>query len=37
MLADAWAWRESHPDGYADRTPDGSASVAPQRVAATAG
>jgi len=36
MLADAWAWRESHPDGYADR-PSETSGVAPaQRVAATA-
>jgi UDP-glucose 4-epimerase len=37
MLADAWAWRERHPNGYADR--DGaSAGMAPTpRIAATAG
>jgi UDP-glucose 4-epimerase len=36
MLADAWAWREAHPAGYADRDTDGVGPV-PQRVAATAG
>ena len=25
MLADAWAWRETHPDGYADPRRDGAA------------
>ncbi len=36
MLADAWAWREAHPDGYADA---GTAAQPPppERVAATAG
>ncbi|MGH2444970.1 MAG: UDP-glucose 4-epimerase GalE, partial [Candidatus Limnocylindria bacterium] len=24
MLTDAWAWREAHPNGYADRAADGS-------------
>jgi UDP-glucose 4-epimerase len=37
MLADAWAWRERHPDGYADR-PGEAANIAPTpRIAATAG
>ncbi|HSK93273.1 MAG TPA: UDP-glucose 4-epimerase GalE [Candidatus Angelobacter sp.] len=35
MLADAWAWRESHPHGYRAATGDASAS-APPRVAASA-
>ena len=37
MLADAWAWREAHPNGYADAAADGSGPLPPQRVAATAG
>ena len=39
MLADAWAWREAHPHGYADRgAGDGTAAIgAEDRVAATAG
>ena len=37
MLADAWAWREAHPSGYADAASDGTGPVSPQRVAATAG
>jgi len=37
MLADAWAWRETHPNGYADRPPDSAGVVPTQRVAATAG
>ncbi|MBA3740923.1 MAG: UDP-glucose 4-epimerase GalE [Chloroflexi bacterium] len=39
MLADAWAWREKHPAGYADgASTDGAARAAPgERVAATAG
>jgi UDP-glucose 4-epimerase len=32
MLADAWAWRETHPQGYADPRHDGAA-VPVQRVA----
>ncbi len=37
MLADAWAWREAHPSGYAGDATDGTAPIPPQRVAATAG
>ena len=37
MLADAWAWREANPQGYADDGTDGAAPLPPQRVAATAG
>jgi UDP-glucose 4-epimerase len=37
MLADAWAWRQAHPDGYADRPGDGTAPVPSERVAASAG
>ena len=37
MLADAWAWREAHPNGYADEAADATAPLPPQRVAATAG
>jgi UDP-glucose 4-epimerase len=37
MLADAWAWREAHPNGYADAASDGAGPLPPQRVAATAG
>jgi len=38
MLADAWAWREAHPAGYADGTGAGAASMpSEERVAATAG
>ena len=39
MLADGWAWRESHPTGYATPTaPDASSNgAAGERVAATAG
>ncbi len=37
MLADAWAWRESHPNGYADAASDSADPMPPQRVAATAG
>jgi UDP-glucose 4-epimerase len=40
MLADAWAWRERHPHGYADRQRgDGArrATASGDRVAATAG
>jgi UDP-glucose 4-epimerase len=37
MLADAWAWREAHPGGYADETGGGSDQPFPQRVAASAG
>lgn len=37
MLADAWAWREAHPKGYADDASDGTGRLPPARVAATAG
>ena len=37
MLADAWAWREAHPDGYADDASESTGPIPPQRVAATAG
>jgi UDP-glucose 4-epimerase len=37
MLADAWAWRESHPRGYADDASESTGPIPPQRVAATAG
>jgi UDP-glucose 4-epimerase len=37
MLADAWAWREAHPAGYADRVGDESRPIQAERVAATAG
>jgi hypothetical protein len=37
MLADAWAWRETHPGGYADQGGDGAAIAPTQRVAVTAG
>jgi hypothetical protein len=37
MLADAWAWREAHPNGYADRGAEGNGLAPAQRVAATAG
>ena len=38
MLSDAWAWRETHPNGYADRAADSNGLAPPaQRVAATAG
>ena len=37
MLADAWAWREAHPNGYADAASDGAGSMPSERVAATAG
>jgi UDP-glucose 4-epimerase len=37
MLADAWAWREANPAGYAGRIGDVSARVPAERVAATAG
>ena len=36
MLADAWAWREAHPAGYADGAGDGSARMTADKVAATA-
>jgi UDP-glucose 4-epimerase len=38
MLADAWAWREAHPRGYADGSADGAGPMPaeqPDRVAAT--
>jgi UDP-glucose 4-epimerase len=38
MLADAWAWREAHPTGYADGSADGAGPMPaeqPDRVAAT--
>ena len=37
MLADAWAWREAHPNGYADASGDGSGGMPAEAVAATAG
>ncbi|MBW3613225.1 MAG: UDP-glucose 4-epimerase GalE [Chloroflexi bacterium] len=37
MLADAWAWREAHPHGYASSRGDGAESVQPERAAASAG
>ena len=37
MLADAWAWREAHPRGYADRASDRSGPLPAERMAATAG
>jgi UDP-glucose 4-epimerase len=37
MLADAWAWRETHPNGYADDASESTGPIPPQRVAATAG
>ena len=37
MLADAWAWREAHPHGYADEASDGTTPIPPERVAASAG
>jgi len=37
MLADAWAWRQANPSGYAGETSDGAGPMPPQRVAATAG
>jgi UDP-glucose 4-epimerase len=36
MLADAWAWREAHPAGYADGAGDGSGPMPADKVAATA-
>ncbi|HJP72354.1 MAG TPA: UDP-glucose 4-epimerase GalE [Candidatus Limnocylindria bacterium] len=39
MVSDAWAWRESHPNGYADATTDGRGPIATEerdRVAAAA-
>jgi len=37
MLADAWAWREAHPTGYADSSTDGAGRLPAERVAASAG
>ncbi len=37
MLADAWAWREAHPFGYASTDTDGSGPMPAEKVAATAG
>jgi len=37
MLADAWAWREVHPNGYADPAADVSGIAPADRVAATSG
>ena len=34
MLADAWAWREAHPHGYADHSTDGSGPTPSVQVAA---
>ena len=36
MLSDAWAWREAHPNGYADRPADIGSRPLAERVAATA-
>ena len=36
MLADAWAWREAHPDGYGDEADGSTAGVLAEPVAATA-
>ena len=36
MLADAWAWREANPDGYADEADAAVADVVAEPVAATA-
>jgi UDP-glucose 4-epimerase len=36
MLADAWAWREAHPNGYADSDTDGAGPMPSEEVAATA-
>ena len=36
MLADAWAWREAHPDGYADEAWEGAGPMPSEPVAATA-
>jgi UDP-glucose 4-epimerase len=35
MLADAWAWREAHPDGYVE--PEAAHRPPPERIAASAG
>jgi len=37
MLTDAWAWRETHPAGYADAANNGSRPIHPERVAAASG
>ena len=37
ILADAWAWREAHPNGYPDDASESTGPIPPQRVAATAG
>jgi UDP-glucose 4-epimerase len=37
MLADAWAWREAHPTGYAPVGADGAGAMPAERVAASAG
>ncbi|MBA2264064.1 MAG: UDP-glucose 4-epimerase GalE [Chloroflexi bacterium] len=38
MLADAWAWREAHPAGYADASSNGAGRLsAEEKVAASAG
>lgn len=37
MLADAWRWREAHPNGYADAASDDPGPLPSQRVAASAG
>jgi len=37
MLADAWAWRLAHPNGYADVARGGSEGMPPRQVAASAG
>jgi UDP-glucose 4-epimerase len=38
MLSDAWAWRESHPNGYGDAAPHGQPQpISREKVAASAG
>ncbi len=37
MLADAWAWREAHPTGYADAASNGAGTLRPAQVAGSAG
>jgi UDP-glucose 4-epimerase len=36
MVSDAWAWREAHPNGYADPGADGATRMPSEKVAATA-
>jgi UDP-glucose 4-epimerase len=37
MVSDAWAWRESHPNGYGDAASEGSGRLPTEKMAATAG